>query len=240
MNSTPIIFVDKLRYIVGNFNDQIAHHPWMEAISGMKINEKQLIEAFKYWLVQDYLYLKSYEKVIDLAIQHANTDLKLKEYLQERKKSTNNFKEYIKRLAQKQGISNEELEEAPKCFIIDEYTEFAESQADLGIAEAFTMLLACQWTYFIIGKKLESTFSWIEGSYSSCSDWIDMFVSREITPNELSVPKCKPTSTEWYLKKLIEFSKSLKPDDISRLAMNFEKACNYEFNFLNAAWFQLP
>lgn len=224
--------------IIGNFSNQIAFHPWFKAISDIGLNEEQLIAAFKYWLVQDYLYLKSHEKVIDLAIQHADTDLK--EYLHKRKESTNYFKEDIKRLASKQGISNEELEHANKSFIIVEYTNFAESQAKLGISEALTMLLACQWTYFILGKKLESKFTWLGGSYSSCSDWIDMLVSREIKENELSLPRCKPTSTEWYLRTLMELSDELEPMDIRRLARIFEQACNYELNFLNAAWFQLP
>lgn len=46
--------------IIGNFSNQIAFHPWFKAISDIGLNEEQLIAAFKYWLVQDYLYLKSH------------------------------------------------------------------------------------------------------------------------------------------------------------------------------------
>jgi len=148
-------------------------HPFVRGIADGTLD----IEKFRFFMIQDYLYLFEYAKVFALGVVKAN-DHELMQMFSANVDGVLNgemkiHREYMKKL----GITEEEIERTKMSLTNKSYTEYMISTGFKGDSlDILAAILACSWSYQQIGKKIadenpkaiEHAFygAWVEG-YSS-------------------------------------------------------------------------
>ena len=168
MKTTDLLYLD-----VKNIWDSYNKHPFVKEIENGNLN----IDKFRFYMIQDYLYLLDYAKVFALGVVKAK-DEDVMRIFADLVNSTlssemNIHKKYMERL----GITKEEILCSKQSLANKSYTNYMlwvsnnENIASIAVA-----VLSCSWSYKIIAenilknnpKALEHEFygEWIEG-YSS-------------------------------------------------------------------------
>ena len=196
-------------------------HPFVKGIQDGSLDK----DKFKYYIMQDYLYLKEYAKVYAMALVKCENIEQMKfcqnsiNGILEDESATHIW--YLKNFGEK----IEELEDYKIKEANENYTSYMKSIALTGdLLDTMVSVLPCAWSYYYIGKKLKETYkenlednfykSWIE-SYS-CEGYEQ--VAR--------------TSIEFVntLSENIDENKKEKLKDI------FTKASIYEMEFWDMAY----
>ena len=127
-------------------------HPFVSGIGDGTLP----IDKFQFYMIQDHKYLMQYAKVFALGVVKASSeaDMRLFSGLITATLDTENavHQSYLKQL----GISREMIEQTPMCLNNESYTNYMISIAfKEGMAELATAVLACSWSYKLIGDHME-------------------------------------------------------------------------------------
>jgi len=147
-------------------------HPFIRGIKDGTLE----IDKFRFYIIQDYLYLLDYAKVFALGIVKSKDEDVMRECSMQVNDILNGemeiHNEYVRRLE----ITQAEFEQAPCSIYNKSYTNYMLTVAyQEGELEILIAILACSWSYLMIGKNInevkgaaEHEFygSWIKG-YSS-------------------------------------------------------------------------
>jgi len=149
-------------------------HPFVKGIGDGSLD----MEKFKYWVRQDYVYLKDYARVFALGAAKA-PDLKTMSTFAKLLDGTLNVEMGLHRkYAAKFGISEEELENETPSPTTQAYTDFLIARSYSGdLAELTAALLPCTWGFWEIGNRLKETGDTSERN--PYRDWIEMYSSEE-------------------------------------------------------------
>jgi len=150
-------------------------HPFVRGIGDGSLD----MEKFKYWVRQDYVYLKDYARVFALGAAKA-PDLKTMSTFAKLLDGTLNVEMGLHRkYAAKFGISEEELENETPSPTTQAYTDFLIARSYSGdLAELTAALLPCTWGFWEIGNRLKEMGDTSERN--PYRDWIEMYSSEEI------------------------------------------------------------
>ncbi|WP_409291431.1 thiaminase II [Peribacillus sp. SCS-37] len=114
-------------------------------------------EKFRFYMIQDYLYLMQYTKLFALGVVKAESleDMRLFSLLLH--STIHDEMELHRMYAQRFGITAEELERAESSPVTLAYTHYMLYSAGNGtLADLTAALLPCMWSYWEIGKELSS------------------------------------------------------------------------------------
>lgn len=149
-------------------------HPFVKGIGDGSLT----IEQFRYYLLQDYLYLYDYARVFALGIVKSK-DPKVMQLLS---KSVDNIlngemkihRSYMERL----GITEDQVFQVKPSLKNVAYTNYmlAVSHAG-GIAEVLVSILACSWSYAEIGQVLAQAPG--AADHAFYGEWITGYASPE-------------------------------------------------------------
>lgn len=126
-------------------------HPFVLGIQDGTLDQKK----FRYYIIQDYLYLEEYAKVFALGIAKAKSQ-----------KTVNLFSKYVTLLTEgemdihrgymgKFAVSREELDATPRALDNLSYTSYMLRVAyEEGEAEILAAILSCAYSYEIIARKI--------------------------------------------------------------------------------------
>lgn len=126
-------------------------HPF---VTGIKDGTLPL-EKFKYFMIQDYLYLFEYAKVFAFGVVKAE-DRELMQFFAQNVAEIlggemSIHRHYMKRL----GITEKEISEMPVSHANKSYTAYMISKASTGgVLEILAAILACFWSYAEIGAQI--------------------------------------------------------------------------------------
>jgi thiaminase/transcriptional activator TenA len=162
-------------------------HPFVQAIGRGDLEE----DAFRRFLVQDYLFLIDYARVLAYASARA-PDLDAQTWFARLLDATLSTEmDLHRKTCAEWGIDASELEGAEPLPTTVAYTSFLVRTAASGDAGAIgAALLPCQWGYADIGVRLKAQglpaepryASWIEAyadaEYGGLTDWLRAFVDR--------------------------------------------------------------
>ena len=145
-------------------------------------------ELFRYYMLQDYLYLKEYTDILNRTLKRtADPDLQvfLRNVIKETEKETERV--HLPNM-KKIGISDAEIENARKAQVIVDYLAYMRQQPEKGLVAGLTALLQCSWVYAFIGQALTEDDAYTCKEYIEANKaWIDMVdyetegISREET-----------------------------------------------------------
>lgn len=181
-------------------------------------------DKFRFYMVQDYLYLIDYAKLFALGAVKS-TDLETMGKFAALFHSTLNEEMALHRsYAAQFGISHEELENAEPSPITLAYTHYMLHAAQNGgLAELVSALLPCMWSYWEIGKEL----SQIPGAatHELYGEWISMYSSEGFG-----------TLAQWCIELMDQLAEG-KPDrELAKLEEIFLNTTRFEYMFWDMAY----
>lgn len=195
-------------------------HPFVQGMGDGSLAK----EKFRFYMVQDYVYLIDYAKLFALGAVKAN-DLETMGIFAKLLDSTLNEEMALHRqYAEQFGISEEELEQAQPAPVTLAYTHYMLHVAQNGtIAELLAALLPCMWSYWEIGKELSGKPGAIE--HELYGDWIQMYSSNEF--GELA---------QWCIQ-LFDTVTDRKPEgELVQLEEIFLNTTRFEYMFWDMAY----
>jgi len=197
--------------------DSYLVHPFITGIADGTLP----IEKFRYYLIQDYLYLFDYSRVFALGVVKA-PGADMMRFFADFMYSTLNgemdiHKSYMARL----GITQEEADGTKMALTNLSYTHYmlAVGQNE-GIAELLISILSCAWSYEHIGKHLAAVPGALENEFYG--EWIAGYSSDEYAAGN---------------RRLIAMTDALgEGADTERLKEIFVNCSRYEAMFWDMAY----
>ncbi|WP_125152091.1 thiaminase II [Clostridium rectalis] len=213
-------FSQKLYKSVEKIWNSYYTHPFVKGIGEGNLD----VEKFKFYMIQDYLYLLDYAKVYALGIVKADDE----ETMQGFSSMVNDIlngemsihRSYMKRL----GITNEDIEKTKPNLSNISYTHYMLAVAHNGsLAELTVSLLACMWSYQEIGTNLNKVPNSIEHEFYG--EWIKGYISDEYKK-----------STKWVIDLIDRLSQDMSKMELEKLKEIFINTSKYEYMFWDMAF----
>ena len=182
-------------------------------------------EKFQFYMIQDHKYLMQYAKVFALGVIRADreSDMRLFSTLINGTLNTENavHKQYLKKL----GVDQAGIDAAPMRLNNESYTNYMISVAfKEGLPELATVVLACAWSYKLIGDYMET----IPGSRDESNfykHWIETYISPAYREDTEVMIDFVDRLTEGYTEEQLQ--------NLDRIITN----CSvYEYQFWDMAW----
>ena len=164
------------------------------------------IEKFRFYMIQDHLYLMQYAKLFALGLikSREEGDLRIFAKLITDTIDTENavHRSYLESL----GITREMLDNSKMSLVNESYTNYMLSVGFTdGLAEIAAAVLSCSWSYKYIGEYIKANGKTEDNPYSS---WIDEYSSESYAQSNQQIisfiDKAAQNYTEKQLKRLDE------------------------------------
>ncbi|KAJ49675.1 thiaminase/transcriptional activator TenA [Clostridium tetanomorphum] len=208
-------FSERLYESVKEIWQSYYEHPFVKGIGDGTLE----VDKFKYYMIQDYLYLLDYAKIYALGIVKADTE----EVMQGFSSMVNGIlngemsihRSYMKRL----GISQEEIKDAKASLDNISYTHYMLAVSHTGnLADLTVSLLSCMWSYLEIGRNLSKVPNSTEHEFYG--EWIRGYISKEY--EEL---------TQWVIDLTDELARDMSEKELKKLEEIFINTSKYEYMF---------
>ncbi len=126
-------------------------HPFVKGIQDGTLEQAK----FKYYIIQDYLYLEEYAKVFALGIAKAKSPETIQLFSRYVTLLTEGEMDIHRGYMGKFSVSREELEATPRSLDNLSYTSYMLRVAyEEGEAEILAAILSCAYSYEVIAKKI--------------------------------------------------------------------------------------
>ena len=212
-------FTDELRQHAAPIWEADLKHPFVRGIADGSLPT----EKFKFYLIQDYLFLLDYSRVFAHGVVKAPDEATMALFSQLLNETLNTEMDLHRGYCEKFGISAAEMETAPMAPTTHAYTRHILHVAQIGtLADVIAGVLPCQWGYAEIGTTLAEQGGSPEPLYQ---EWIDMYASPEFL-----------ALGEWLRNLLNEITSESSSTEKERLQKHFLFSSRYEYLFWEMAW----
>lgn len=195
-------------------------HPFVKGISDGTLP----VEKFQFYMIQDHKYLMQYAKVFALGVLRAKeeSDMRLFSGLITATLDTENavHQSYLGQL----GITREVIDSTPMCLNNESYTNYmiAVSLKE-GLAELATAVLACSWSYKLIGDFMETVPGSLDHPFYR--HWIETYTSEQFRSSNQVMIDFVDRLTVGYTEEQLQ--------NLEKILVN----CSiYEDQFWDMAW----
>lgn len=143
------VLYDSVEDIWNSYNE----HPFVKGIENGELD----LEKFKYYMIQDYIYLLDYSKIFALGIVKAPNE-EIMRFFAELVHSTLNFemsvhKKYMERL----NITSDIIKNSKPSLSNTSYTNYMLWVSQNGdILDLLVSVLSCSWSYKVIADKINN------------------------------------------------------------------------------------
>ena len=214
-------FTDELRQSAAPIWEADLRHPFVLGIADGTLPP----DKFKFYLIQDYLFLLDYSRVFAYGVIKAPDEATMALFSQLLNETLNTEMDLHRGYCEKFGISAAEMEQAPVAPTTHAYTRHVLDVAQSGtLAELIAGVLPCQWGYAEIGTTLAEQGGSPEPLYQ---EWIEMYASDEF----LALGK-------WLRSLLNKLTAESSSAEKERLKRHFLFSSRYEYLFWEMAWTQ--
>lgn len=195
-------------------------HPFVLGIQNGTLEK----EKFRFYMIQDYLYLGDYAKIFALGVAKATSlsnAMLFSKYISVMNGELNVHSDYMARL----GITQEDIDSAKRSLDSLSYTSYmlrvAYEETEVEIVAA---ILACAYSYEVIAKKM------VENNPAAVDDefygsWISGYVSEEYSEENRVL-----------IELLDDMTKSYTPAQTEHLKDVFLACSRYEMAFWDLSW----
>ncbi|MCT1901370.1 thiaminase II [Oceanobacillus sojae] len=213
-------FSERIRKTADPVWEKSHQHPFVQGIGNGTLD----IEAFKFYMCQDYKYLIEYSKVIAMGTVLAK-DLDTMSGFAKSLDETLNFEMNLHRqYAERLGISRKELEATVPGPVTLAYSSNMLAEAQKGsLASLIAAILPCAWSYYEIGLELAKKPGALE--HEQYGEWVKMYSSDEFG----SIGK-------WLVEKLDELAEGCTETELNDLEAIFLNTSRYEYMFWDMAY----
>lgn len=196
-------------------------HPFVQGIADGTLPH----EKFRFYMIQDHKYLMQYAKVFALGVIRATQESDMREFgnLITATLDTENavHQNYLARF----GITREVIEHTPMCLNNESYTNYMISIGFKGgLAEISAAVLACSWSYKLIGDYIESNYPESK-NHPFYANWVNTYTSQSYRDSNDDMINMCDRFTEGYTEEQIQ-----ELEHIVRICSE------YEYQFWDMAW----
>lgn len=193
--------------------EAIESHPFIQGL----VDGTLPMESFKFYIIQDALYLKDFVKAILLASAKSRTNEERDTFLRHVLESSKVEESLHSSFLRKWGVRLDEQEMSP---VNKAYTSFLLSVAySAHYAELLASILPCYWIYMHVGKLLLKRGSPVE----EYRKWIFTYGGEEYE-----------RGVRWLLR-LVDDLKVSREEEM-RMMLNFRLATIYEYMFWDSSF----
>ncbi|WP_096435670.1 thiaminase II [Alteribacter populi] len=197
-------------------------HPFVQGIGDGTLDK----EKFRFFMIQDYLYLIEYAKLFAIGSMKAKDVKTMGEFAKLLDSTLNMEMALHRQYAKEFGISEEELESAEPAPTTLAYTHYMLHVGNNGgLAELVASLLPCMWSYAEIGKALDERPGARDHDYYG--EWIKMYSGEEF--HEL---------TDWTIHLLDQLAEGKPEHELQHLEEIFLNTTRFEYMFWDMSYHQ--
>ena len=199
---------------------QYNQHPFVLGIQNGTLDK----EKFRYYMIQDYLYLEDYAKTFAVGVAKAKS-LRIAnlfaKYIPVMNGELNVHEGYLARL----GVSQEEIDSTPRSLDNLSYTSYMLRVAyEECEAEILAAVLSCAYSYEVIAKKI------VENNPASVNDefygdWIKGYISDSYAEENVIL-----------LEELNRLTENYTEQQVQHLIDIFVACSRYELAFWEMSW----
>lgn len=195
-------------------------HPFVTGIGDGTLDA----EKFRFFMLQDYLYLLDYAKVFALGVVKSRDPELMRTFARNVDAvldgEMNIHRAYMKRL----GITQEQVAAIQPALDNLSYTSYMLSVASIGTpAEIVASILACSWSYAEIGQALAKIPGAMEHPFYG--EWIQGYASEEYA-----------ATNDALIHLMNELAKNAPEEQLKYLTEIFVNCSRYELGFWDMAW----
>lgn len=196
------------------------NHPFVVGMGDGTLDQ----ESFRFYMIQDYLYLIDYAKLFALGAVKADDLETMGKFAALLNSTLNEEMGLHRQYAKKFGISEEELENATPSPITLAYSHYMLHVAQNGtLADLVAALLPCMWSYWEIGKELSEIPGAAE--HELYGEWISMYASDEFG-----------ALAEWCIGLMDDLTEGKSQQEVAKLEEIFLNTTRYEYMFWDMAY----
>lgn len=195
-------------------------HPFIRKIKDGSLD----IAKFRYFMLEDYLYLFEYAKVFAIGLTKTKYFNLMKLFAESIDAILNHemniHKSYMKRI----GISDEQLQNFKPSLTNTSYTSYMLSVAQAGDAtDIVSSVLACSWSYAEIGNYIASDENALNHEFYG--EWIRGYSGKEYQD-----------TNNMLINLLDDITKDISEEKYEKLQEIFINCSLYEKKFWDMAW----
>lgn len=213
--------IDKMTAATADIWAEYNKHPFVKGIEDGTLDR----EKFKYYIIQDYLYLVEYVKVFGIGIAKAKSIEITKLYASYVNLLTNEEMDIHRGYMGKLGVTGRELSNTPQALDSRSYTSYMLRVAyEEGEAEILAAILSCAYSYEVIARNIVKNNP-NSVNHEFYGDWIKGYVSDEYKKENVVLFKTLEKLTEHYT------------DEQKRHIVDIYVSCSrYEHAFWDLSW----
>lgn len=197
-------------------------HPFVKGIGDGTLEK----EKFRFFMVQDYLYLIDYAKLFALGAVKAKDVETMGKFARLLDGTLNEEMALHREYAKKFGVTEEEFANAAPSPTTLAYTHYMLHVGQNGtLPDLVAAILPCMWSYWEIGKELNGIPGASEHEFYG--EWIKMYSSDEF--GQLA---------KWCIELLDELTVGLPEKDLKRLEEIFLNTTRFEYMFWDMSYNQ--
>ena len=213
-------FSDKLYASVKDIWESCYIHPFVKGIGDGTLD----LDKFRYYMIQDYIYLLDYAKVYALGVVKADSEEVMQGFSNMVSSILNGemniHRSYMKRL----GITLEEINNSKAALDNVSYTHYMLAVSYNGsLADITVSLLSCMWSYLEIGRNLSKNSGSTQHEFYG--EWIRGYISKDYEK-----------STKWLIDLVDNLTCDMGKKDLKRLEEIFITTSKYEYKFWDMAY----
>jgi thiaminase/transcriptional activator TenA len=197
------------------------NHPFVQQL-GMGTLDK---ETFKFYLLQDYLYLLQYAKVFATAAIKSDTEALMTGFTTSQYYILANEMDVHRAYMKEFGITEAQAANAKASLFNRSYTANMLSYGLTGgLAEVLAAVFPCAWTYADYGQRLKARYAdRLEGSFYK--KWVETYASDGFSQ-----------SFAWFYDTLDNLVASMNDRERERIADIFISSVEFEYLFWDMAY----
>lgn len=213
------MFTDELYERVKDLWTSFYDHPFVDGIGSGKLDK----EKFKFYMIQDYLYLIAYAKVYSLGVVKSTDEKTMAKFSSLANGILNTEMSIHRNYMKELGITEEEINNTKMALNNASYSNYMLSVSfSGGVAEIAVSLLSCLWSYEFIGHHLYKKYGIKDNFYA---DWIKGYISEEY--HEMNV---------WLLDLVNTNTQNISEKQKENLIEIFVNTSRYEGLFWDMAY----
>ena len=212
--------VEKLLAAAGEIWKAYNEHPFVLGIQNGTLEKAK----FRYYMIQDYLYLEEYAKTFAIGIAKSKS-LKMANFFAKYLSVMNGELDVHNGYLAKLGVTQVEIDSTPRSLDNLSYTSYMLRVAyEEGEAEILAAILSCAYSYEVIAKKIvENNPASIEHEFYG--DWIKGYVSDGYAEENIIL-----------LEELNRLTENYAEQQIQHLIDIFVVCSRYELAFWEMSW----
>lgn len=213
------MFSKELYESAKNIWDSYYEHPFVKGIGDGSLQK----EKFKFYIIQDYLYLLEYAKLFALGVIKSKTENDMKKFASLTDGILNSEMGIHRIYMKKLRINELDISNANPTLDNISYTSYMLSASHCGdIKEIAVAALSCMWSYKMIGDNLKKLYSLNNNFYQ---EWIDCYCSERYA--EL---------TKWNIELVEKYCQNITSAEKEHLKSIFINCSIYESKFWDMSY----